>query len=509
MGIQFTGLASGLDTTSIIAELMAAENLKVEEVEKDKTKAEWKEEIWSELNSDLYSFYKEELFDFKTTGSYSTKTLTSSNESAVTFNSAATSLAGSHTLEVTQMAKGSFLTGTQLTTDLNGDKVASATSVADLIGIGDTDEITLHIKTAIGESADSSNEITITGSDSISAIMSRINKLGADISVNFDSNYNRVFMTSKETGADVQLEMTGSGDSITAGSDLDNLLSALGFSSGNTVGSIGANAQFTYNGTALENSSNDVSVNGLSIDIVGLGSSTLSANTNSQAIYDQVKTFITKYNEISQTMITKYNADSASDYDPLTDDEKDAMTDDEIEDWEATIKASLLRSDSTLSYLTSSMRSTLTMSTGVDTSSFTYKYLSQIGISTGNYSENGLLHIYGDEDDTTYSGKTNDLLAAIEDDPDAVIELLTALGKQLYSTLQNSMKATSLSSSLTFYNDKYMDDEIEDYEDEIDDLEDYLADIEDRYYEQFTAMQLAISESNSIGDWLTQQLANL
>jgi len=50
---------------------------------------------------------------------------------------------------------------------------------------------------------------------------------------------------------------------------------------------------------------------------------------------------------------------------------------------------------------------------------------------------------------------------------------------------------------------------ISDYETKIADLEDKLSAIEARYYKQFTAMEQAIQQSNSTGDWLTQQLAGL
>ena len=47
-------------------------------------------------------------------------------------------------------------------------------------------------------------------------------------------------------------------------------------------------------------------------------------------------------------MNTLYNADSAKGYEPLTSQEKEAMSDDEVKEWETKIKNSLLRSDSTL-----------------------------------------------------------------------------------------------------------------------------------------------------------------
>ena len=58
-------------------------------------------------------------------------------------------------------------------------------------------------------------------------------------------------------------------------------------------------------------------------------------------------------------MNTLYNADSAKGYEPLTSEEKEAMSDDDVKLWEDKIKNSLLRSDSTLSSIMSSMRSAM------------------------------------------------------------------------------------------------------------------------------------------------------
>ena len=54
-----------------------------------------------------------------------------------------------------------------------------------------------------------------------------------------------------------------------------------------------------------------------------------------------------------------------------------------------------------------------------------------------------------------------------------------------------------------------MDSEIEDIEDDIFDLEERMVTIEERYYKQFTAMEQAIQQSNSTGEWLTQQLGGM
>ena len=54
-----------------------------------------------------------------------------------------------------------------------------------------------------------------------------------------------------------------------------------------------------------------------------------------------------------------YNAESARGYDPLTEEERETMTEEQIKKWEDRIKDSLLRRDDTLGGLINALRSTL------------------------------------------------------------------------------------------------------------------------------------------------------
>ena len=493
MGIQFTGLASGLDTQSIINDMMKVENLKVQRVKNQKTMIEWRKDAWSEMNSKLYSFYKEELFDFKSQGTYQQKKVTSSNDAIVSVKNTNSALVGSHTVDVQQMAKGSFLTGTEL-----ADTTTGSTTARDLMGLAEGDAWTDKTITVEADGV-TSKSITIEETDTLDSIMKKFKDTGLDINATYDSNYNRIFLSTKDTGENLQLELSGDSQA----------LEKLGFQAGNLVGTAGQDAVFTYNGTELTSATNDVNVNGLSLSIrADSGSVNIAATQDTDAIYEKVKEFVLKYNELKDLFNTKLNADSARGYDPLSSEEKSAMSEDEIEAWETKIKDALLRRDNKLEDVDNLMRSTLTASIGVGTSGMEYKYLADLGIVTGAYTEKGLLHIEGDDDDTLFSEKENKLRQAIEDNPDDVMEFLSALGGQLYDEMRDKMKSSTMSSSLTFYNDKQMSDQIEDKEEEIAKLEDRLAAIEERYYNQFAAMEQAMQKSQSTGQWLSQQFAS-
>ncbi|MCF8020708.1 MAG: flagellar filament capping protein FliD [Vallitaleaceae bacterium] len=491
MAIQFTGLASGLDTQSIIRDLMKVERTRVETVEKDKVLAQWKKEAWSSMNAKLFSFYKEDLFSFKSAGTYNKKKLTSSNENLVSLNTSSGAVRGSHSIEVTTMAKGSFLTGEALT------GVTASTTAGEMMTFTDPDTKSLNISLDGGATT---QQITIEASDTMANITSKIKDLGLDLNVSYDSSFNRLFLSSTTTGNNMEIQVTGA----------EEVLNGLGFIAGNRIGTTGSDATFKYNGTDLTSTTNEVVVNGLSFNILGEGgSSTISVTQDTDAIYDSVKNFITKYNELITEMNEKVGAESARTFKPLTSEEKEAMTEDDIKLWEDKIKKSLLRRDDTLTSIMGGMRSTLTLSSGVDTTGFTFNNFSSLGIVTGSYTEKGLLHIEGDEDDSLYGLKENKLRNAIDEDPDAVMKLFTSLGDKLYSDMNTKMRSSTLSSALTFYNDKNIDKQISDFDTKISDLEMRLASVESRYYKQFTAMEQAMQQSNSTSNWLTQQLGGL
>ena len=261
----------------------------------------------------------------------------------------------------------------------------------------------------------------------------------------------------------------------------------------------GSDSKIILNGAELTSSSSVVSANGLEISLTSVTkeneSVTFSVATDTDAIYDSVKSFLKEYNSVMKEMNTLYNADSAKGYEPLTSQEKEAMSDDEVKEWETKIKNSLLRSDSTLGSIINAMRSA--MQTTVEYDGGTYA-LSSLGIMTStDYTEGGLLHIYGDPDDSVYSAKDDKLKKALEENPDVVIATLTGVFGNLRQTMSDKMAGSKYSSSMTFYNDIKMKSDVKDYESDIKDWEDKLAEMEDAYYSKFTAMETALAKLQS------------
>ena len=495
MPIRMSGIASGLDTEAMVKELMSAQKMKLTKIDNKKIKNEWKQEKWKELNSKIYSFYTDTLSKMRFQSTYTAKKVVSGNDSKVSATGGNQASNGTHNIQIKQLASSQYITGASLKGDAMHDDVKSDTKMSSL-GYVEGNSVTVNF-TATGES----KTVNITADMTVSEFAAKLKETG--INANFDNGQSRFFISSKDSGLDNAFTL-----STTSAAGLD----ALGLGESATVVDA-ANSIYKYNGAEFEDSTNNISVNGLKITLKGVtadyGKETaetigLSVESDTEGIFNTVKEFVKGYNDLIDELNKALNADSARGYEPLTDEEKEAMTDDQVKKWEDKIKDSLLRRDSTLSTLISSMRNALAAS--VDLGDGTKVSLSQFGITTSMvYTENGKLHIAGDSDDAMYASEKDKLMAAFAADPQKAAESVTKIFGNLYSTMSDKMKASSISSALTFYNDKELNKLQSQYEKQYSDMEDKLSVIEERYYKQFSQMEKAMSELQS----KQQQLAGL
>ena len=265
----------------------------------------------------------------------------------------------------------------------------------------------------------------------------------------------------------------------------------------------GQDAKIKLNGADFTSKSNSFSINGLTIDALATTDDgevlTVTTTTDNQGIYDKIKDFLSDYNDLINSMTKSYNAESASDYEPLTEDEKDAMSDTEIEKWEAKGKGAILRRDSTLSTLMSVMTSAMSKTYEINGKTYALSSfgIKTLGIMNADENEQNAYHIDGDADDDATSSNTDKLMAAIIEDPEAVTEFFKKISNDLYDSLGQQMTSTTLRSYGSFYNDKQLDTEYRSYTTKISDWDQKVQDIEDQYYKKFAAMESALASLQS------------
>ena len=653
-GVRLTGLASGLDTESLVKQLSQAYQIKVDDAKKKQTKAEWKKEAWGNLNTKLMNFYKNALTTFKSTSTYKSKTVIGTL-SGVKITAGSNAVNGNHKVKVEKTASAQMWTGHQINVDADGNakkytstsyKAAKWDDVKDtkiselydkngypimssLNGSsftvqpvsGESKDVTISVNenttiedllTSVNEQLEGTGltagfengaltftnttatelendtgdttytggtEIIITARDQASAKAlgltynengkgtvvdplsdkvtnntvkgsafaydkvetegssvtgsSKLMDLGiadgtsikvngteivvdrtttldslaksmsdAGINASYDAKQGRFYLSSKETGT---------ASAFTVEADGETTLAALGLdlADGESGKIAASDAIIEYNGVTYKSNNNTFDINGLTFEVSEANSElqqsfTVEADVN--GIYEKVKNFVKEYNELITEMNKLYNADSSKGYEPLTSDEKDAMNDEDIENWEKKIKDSLLRRDSTIDGLLSFMRTALNKSVEVKNADGTTSRfsLSSFGIVTGTWTERGLLHINGNSDDPDYADFEDKLKKMISANPDAVAQTFASLGNDIYSYMQKKMKSTEFSSALTFYEDKRMDGEIKDYKDEVKAMQKKMADEEERYYKQFSAMETALAKLQSQQTYIAQ-----
>ena len=266
---------------------------------------------------------------------------------------------------------------------------------------------------------------------------------------------------------------------------------------------VGKDSMIILNGAEFTSNTNNYSINGLTIQVTAKTKDdekvTITTDTDVDAIYKSIKDMFTEYNKLIKSMDEAYNADSSKGYEPLTDDEKSAMTDDEVEKWETKIKDSLLRKDDTLNSIINTMKNDMAASIKINGKSYA---LSSFGIATQGYfasgeNEKGVYHIDGDSEDSVTSGNDDKLRAAIASDPETVVSFFSQLFTKVYTDLGNKMATSSISSAYTVYNDKQMNKQYSEYTTKISDAENKITTWEDYYYSKFSAMESALSKLNS------------
>ena len=572
MAMRVSGINSGLDTDAIVQELVSAYSQKTEKYTKEQTKLGWKQEIWKNLNTKVYSLYNS-VGKLRYSSAYSMNTTNATVTASGDAVNGTQKLHGLSTAQSGYLTGGKLafrkeVTNADGTTSLEktdgrdeDGNIIKITSETKLSALGYTERSLspLHHPTPTQQPDAVPPYITLGNDSTIQDVVRALRANGWNAS--FDENNGRLFVSSKDTGKAADFTISASTTKKIPKTDDDGnlvkdkdgnvvmeeiemsddesasskkLLGLLGLDTVNNtydnqaVKIDGRDAVISLNGVKYTNTTNDFAINGLNVSVTGVTDDvtdpenvdlstlddstaiTITTTTDSQGIYDKVKDFLTEYNNIINEITKLYNADSAGSYEPLTDDEKDKMSDTEIEKWETKIKDSLLRRDTSLGTIMNSMMTAMSSPITIDGKDYS---LSSFGIQTLGYlnaakNEQNAYHIDGDEDDENTSGNKDKLMDAITKNPDTVIDFMKQLSTNLYKAMDQQMQSSSLRSRYKIYNDKELDKEYSNLTKTIKQWESKVSDKEDYYYKKFSNMETAMSKLQSQTSSLSSMLGS-
>ncbi len=356
---------------------------------------------------------------------------------------------------------------------------------------------------------------------SMNKIMSTVNSnAAAGVRMSYDSLNGKFVLESRETGVTTR---------INAADSSGGLLASLSLTAENVTGS---DASITYddgiNGEqVITRSTNSFNINGIVFNLKKdfEGAAELSVTSDPTKAVELIKGFVEKYNELLDKINTKLAEKREYAYEPLTDEQKDAMTEDEIKRWEEKAKSGLLGGDSLLRAIVTELRNAVI--SNVEGAGLT---LADIGIKSNSWVDKGKLYV--DEEK---------LKKALAENPTGVFELFTrqsdvsynsAVGNasarnerfresgliyRFYDVIQDNIrtitigghrgalleKAGMTGDRSVFNNTLYQ--QIADYDRKIAELNDELIMKENRYYIQFAQLEKLINDMNSQSMWLARQ----
>ncbi len=534
--IRMSGMVSGMDTESLVTQLVAAKSSKLDDLKGEKQKVEWKQDIWKDLNKKIYGFYSKSLDNFRSEGTFNKKTATITDSSLASVSANNNAVTGVQTLAVKQVAKSSYITGGKITkTDSAGveQKVTGSYTMTALGLVDGSDPVSFTVTSGTGSNA-KSTDITVTADTTIYDVVNQLKNAG--INASYDENNQRLFLSATESGAKADISIVPKADDTDSTDHSEKLLKGLGLSADgdHPMSKIkGQDAVIELNGVEYTSNSNSFNINGLTVTAQKESAYTedpsqtetdpatgetrplriyeqtnISTAVDIDGIYNMIKDFFKEYNDLIKEMDTYYNADSASDYKVLTDAEKESMSEDEVEKWNEKIKGALLRRDDDLRKDIDIFKSGMLETFKIDGKNYS---LSSFGINTLSYflsgdNEKGVFHIDGDPDDTNVSGQSDKLKSAIGTDLTNLTKFFNNLANGIYNNLTEISKHSELRSVYSMYDDKELQKDYDKIESDIADQEQKIADMEDKYYDQFAQMEKALAKlqdkQNALGQLL-------
>ena len=493
--MRIGGLASGIDTDTIIKDLMKAERMPLDKMEQDKIKFEWKRDAFRDINKQVAEIEKM-ITDMRLNSSMiNAKTISSTMGNAVTATGSSSATNGSYEIAVTQLAKNAINVGT--------GKVGKDVDLSNYVD----EEITFYTYgeayttedgTEVAEGMQA-RTFTINEGDTLKDVLKKIESADKNVRAFYDEQTQQVVLETKRSG-DYNTDSNKYGGKEIGFDDDSFFTNVLKMDLGEEQG--GTNAKFIYNGVLeLESKENRYTLNGITFefkDTTGTvdnpQSAKLTVSNDVDTAVENITKLVTKYNELVESLNSSQQEQRYRDFPPLTNAQREEMSENEIELWEEKAKSGLLKGESIITSSLFDVRQGWyqTVENGSQ-----FKLLTDIGLSTTkDYLDGGKLEI-----------NEGDLRTALTNDPESVQKLLLnnveGEGRGLLNRLEDSLENTigrieKHAGKGSYTSEMYtIGRRMDDLDGRISAFEDKLTRIEDRYWRQFSAMEQAISRMNN------------
>lgn len=548
---RITGLATGLDVDSVVKETMQAYQTKIDTVDQQKKVAELQQEMYRDVIKECRNFY-DDYFDISKSDSillqrnWGTTTFESSN-SAVSVTGNGGAEVAKYSVEVTSLAKAASYT-------VDPDKLNGTIYVNNVkVELG-TDKTTEE-KVKLINSALKGKGVTAKYSDFEKGIVIKTEKLGSDQSITLggsktideDSDFftkkldeykNSVNKDTRDEKKEIfEFEYNGKKITVDAkdGVTEDKIKDAMkeaGISietkedgkfsltyedsSKNLASGTDCKATITKDGKTYEvegNKNNSITLDGVTFKFNSVTTEEvkITGKTDTKAIKDKLVKFVDDYNKIMEKLNTLINEKRDKDYMPLTEAQKEEMTDKQIELWEKKVKEGQLSRDSDLIRIRNSMKnamSSLSGGTGESLAAFGIK-----PVSDYNGNKNGTFTI--DEEalnkalENDIENVMNTFIASSKNDSDkgALQKLKSIFDTETQSSTSALIKKAGMEGSSTASNNT-LSNKIKKYEEKISRMETIFSTKQQALYSKYARLETLMNNLNSQSSYLTSMFSS-
>lgn len=511
--IRLPGLATGMDTDSMVKEMLSGEQKKLDRVKQKEQSIKWQQEIYREVIKDIKGF-QDNYFSVASKNSiisskaWNTLTVASSNENVISATGSAGANKIDYKFDVKKLAESANLSSsnpnikkddTLKSLGLLGEKKFSIKTDGDKV----SKEITIRTEPTYQTDADgnvvldeSGNKVIKEPADTVDILMKKINDASnGEVKASYSEMTGKFTIESSKTGTSSKLEIVDSSNPNTPSDALNFLVG------GNTA--TGTNSEIkvmSRDGSeikTIDQETNSFSIDGINYNVSSIGTADLTSKQDVEPVVNNMKKFVEDYNKIMDKVYDLMTEKTNKDYPPLTEAQKEDMSDEEIEKWDKKAKVGLLRNDSDMRSFMDHMQNAIFGEN--------VQFLNEIGLTSNeDYTKKGQLSLNEDkfrkalqnDGEKVYKAFTNDNNGMLEKMKDTMYDYVGS-SNSVFAKKAGLEKTSSVVKN--FYSE-----ELKRQEDIIKKLQRKMDDKESRLYKQFGQLEASMNKLNSQMNYFSQ-----
>ncbi|WP_244834803.1 flagellar filament capping protein FliD [Clostridium sp. BJN0001] len=519
MTMRITGMSSGLDVDSIVTDTLKPYMTKIDTAKQQKQILEWKQEQYQDIMKKADTFYTKYL---TTTGSSSLFKMSAYNETKFTSDNSAVSVSGSSDANIQNYTVSNVVKATKAYATISNDDLnnINTLSINNTSIISDSDKDLDLTGLSDSEIADKLNEALQEKGFNVSARYSDFANNGAGGLIIENKEAGTETLSVKINGTDKEMAKPGNGLYATI-SDGSNTIYIKDGEQYKKVADPDDDSKFKLeivNNSDIKINQNNVTIDGTTfkfnsstteldstkdtgvVDNSATNTVNITGSQDVSKLKDTIVSFVKDYNDLIGDINTKLWEEYDTDYQPLTDDQMDAMSDKQIENWQTKAQTGLLRKDEDLRNLSDSLKDAMNTFMGGSGLS-----LERIGFKAVNdYKEdNGKFDIDEDKLKTALESNFDDIkdlfMKNYTSDDTSNAGIIPKVQKIMYNNFEKYdsvfNKKAAKSGVYAVTNDMYKS--ILEKKNLIEDLNDDYTDRQNDLYTKYSKLETAMAEAQS------------